>query len=318
MKNPSDRAGVLLGWLEELAGDVPHLEVVERHRPYWSQRKAATAPVIEASWPTIVARVRLLIRELMRDELFAQTLGYDCVDNHGEGTTPQFELDHRLGKGDLWDSDTYDWAEGEWSEDDLCDVIEVFHDLAARPIGGWVHDYDRSWHPLRFSRKSGQALYRWRINQLLATTVWPMRIADEGEDIGRMIQPAPEGVVELVHEAMAGSSGPTRDDVTHAIALFRSRGATRSDKRSAVGALAGVLERRRALLKQELWRKDEGALFQIANEFDVRHRDAKQRTDYDDAFLEWIFYFYLGTVNLTNRLIARQAAGDADGTSPFD
>jgi hypothetical protein len=43
------------------------------------------------------------------------------------------------------------------------------------------------------------------------------------------------------------------------------------DRRSAAITLAGVLEERRALLKAELLRDDEGALFQIANRFAIRH-----------------------------------------------
>lgn len=50
-----------------------------------------------------------------------------------------------------------------------------------------------------------------------------------------------------------------------------------------------MLERQRALLKVELLAKDEGALFQIANTFDLRHRDATQQIAYDGAFLDWVF-----------------------------
>ena len=71
-------------------------------------------------------------------------------------------------------------------------------------------------------------------------------------------------------------------------------------------ALARVLESRRPLLKRELLRKDEGALFNIANEFDVRHRTSKQQGDYDEVFLDWVFWWYLATVELTDRLVARQ------------
>ena len=90
------------------------------------------------------------------------------------------------------------------------------------------------------------------------------------------------------------------------MALFRSRGVTREDKRSAAVALARVLEDRRDLLKAELLSKDEGSLFQIANQFDVRHRRADQRPNYDEAYLDWIFWWYLATVELTDRLLARQ------------
>jgi hypothetical protein len=62
-------------------------------------------------------------------------------------------------------------------------------------------------------------------------------------------------------------------------------------------------------LKAELLTKDEGALFTIANQFAVRHQRANQRGDYDSAFLDWLFWWYLDTVQLTDQLLARQASG---------
>lgn len=104
--------------------------------------------------------------------------------------------------------------------------------------------------------------------------------------------------------------------IDHAIALFRQRGASVEDKRSACKDLADVLENRRPLLRKQLRSKDEGALFQIANEFAVRHHDGKQHVDYaQEQFLDWIFWIYLATVELSNRLMARSPAlkqvGDA-------
>ncbi len=69
-----------------------------------------------------------------------------------------------------------------------------------------------------------------------------------------------------------------------------------------------VLEERRSPLKAELQRRDEGALFQIANEFAVRHQRDGQRGDYDEAFRDWVFWWYLATIELTDRIIARDAA----------
>lgn len=99
-----------------------------------------------------------------------------------------------------------------------------------------------------------------------------------------------------------------KDEVAHAIALFRARSAGASERRSATVVLAGVLEQRRRLLKEELLRKDESALFQIANGFALRHRRDDQRSDYDPIFLDWIFWWYLATIDLTNQLVVRQAA----------
>ena len=100
-------------------------------------------------------------------------------------------------------------------------------------------------------------------------------------------------------------------ETAHAIALFRSHHASRETKRSAVSALARILEQNRGLLRQELLTKDEGALFHLANSFDIRHSNDKQQGDYDEAFLDWVFWWFLGTVELLNRLRAR---GEAPGT----
>jgi hypothetical protein len=109
---------------------------------------------------------------------------------------------------------------------------------------------------------------------------------------------------ELIVSALAPGR-PAAEPVRHAIALFRARGAGREEKRSACVALAAVLEQRRRQIKTELLTKDEGALFQIANQFDVRHRNADQRADYDETYLDWIFWWYLATVELTDRLAER-------------
>lgn len=300
--SPSDPASAPLAWLRELLDDVSLLPQVERPRPYWSQKVGGVAAPTE-SWPSVVHRVRGLVNEFLGDHFFAETIGIGCVDHDSEGgSSPQLELGTRVGKPDLWVT-----ADVDWSESDLCDFVEVFHDLAARPTRGWFHDYDNcGFHPTCFSRKSGQALYRWRINRLLEATSLDLRIADDGEDVGRMIRVAPTGVGTLTHAVLDSVPLSNREEVFHAIALYRARGSGREQQRSAIVSLAGVLEQRRALLKAELLRKDEASLFEIANRFDLRHRREDQCADYDDAFLEWIFYWYLATVHLTNQLIDRQ------------
>jgi hypothetical protein len=89
---------------------------------------------------------------------------------------------------------------------------------------------------------------------------------------------------------------------------------TRQALGSAILALTQVLEKRRRLLKASLFRDDEVALFVIANKFDLRHLDEKQHTDYDPAFLDWVFWWYLATVELTDRLLARRR-GQAAATA---
>lgn len=296
-----------LSWLEELASVADHLPREARPRPYWSQRRDdRTLPSLK-SREAATRRARQLVDEMLGEHFFAETLGYDCVDGNGDhGTSPQDELDRRVGKPHLWDVDTE-----EWDEDDMCDFVEVFHDLASRPTGGWFHSYGGcGWHPSGFNRRSGQALYRWRMNEVLNNSVLDVRIADAGEDIGRMVRVAPHDLGELVDDVL-NEPGPERDELAHAIALFRSRSSTREERRSAVVGLARILEGRRALLKEELLTKDEGDLFSIANRFDLRHKRADQKADYADEYLEWIFYWYLSTVRLTDQLLTRQEGAPA-------
>lgn len=40
--------------------------------------------------------------------------------------------------------------------------------------------------------------------------------------------------------------------------------------------------------------------------FHIRHQDVKQKRDYDEFYLDWIFWLYLSTIELTNRVIDEQ------------
>ena len=170
---------------------------------------------------------------------------------------------------------------------------------------GWFHSYGAcGFHPSRFARSSGQRIYRWRVNRILEASTADLRLADEGEDVGRMRRVLSDELDPLA-SAMAEEMADTEPEVPHAIALFRRHHASREDRRSAVVALARVLEDRRRLIRRELLRRDEGALFDIANKFDLRHRRADQMTNYGDEYLDWIFHWYLATIVLLERMRAR-------------
>ena len=66
--------------------------------------------------------------------------------------------------------------------------------------------------------------------------------------------------------------------------------------------------------------KDEGDLFNIANNFTIRHLNEKQKGNYDSAIWhQWMFYVNLSTIHVITRLMnrkARQAAGKAMLSSP--
>ncbi len=289
-------------WLEALLEALPDLPQASKPKPHWSQRQPShsTAPV-EPDLDSLARRIQRQISEFGGMHWFAQQLGYECVDGNGDtGVTINDVLDERLGKGHL----ATPWRPSEWSLDDVCDIIEIHHDLAARPTGSWFHDYmGCGTHPTKFSVRSGQAVYRWKMNEILDASGFGLRVADDGDDEGRIVVSSPTGLEQLMAQALVENAD---DDVVHAIAMFRARNATRESRRTAVFSLARVLESHRRLLQDALLSKDEGALFDIANNYDIRHRKLDQKTDYDDAFLDWVFYWYLATINLCFELVRRK------------
>ena len=69
------------------------------------------------------------------------------------------------------------------------------------------------------------------------------------------------------------------------------------------------IEYLRPKVKALLTSKDEGDLFNIVNNFGVRHPNELQKTSYDAVWLNWMFYFYLATVHTLLRKIGRDASG---------
>lgn len=65
-------------------------------------------------------------------------------------------------------------------------------------------------------------------------------------------------------------------------------------------------------IKQSELGKDEPALFEIANKVNLRHQDKAQHGDYDPLFFDWIFWWFLATIDLIDRLAARSSTSDSD------
>ena len=304
---PNAPDGAKTAFLAEVVDRASAFRQATAPRPYWAQRRGTSEHSLLRP-EDLRRRFVGVIEELERAGYLDQVFPAVCVDDRDAmHVNPSDILEDRLGVHDLWPvRQSYQ----RWDEDTFYGVIEVLHDLVARPRKRSWHDWNQcGWHWSEFARVPAQALYRWRVNDLLERAGQGLRIADDGEDTGRLVAVTDDARAELASGMAAREDPVSGDRVRHALALFRARGATEHDKRSAIVVLAGVLEERRDLLKAELFRKDEGALFQLANEFALRHRSESQKDDYDVAFLDWVFWWYLATIELSDRLLARQASG---------
>jgi hypothetical protein len=134
-------------------------------------------------------------------------------------TTIDTEMKIRVRKS-LWSEAKFLGTENE----DLWDFIEVLHDLAARPTRGWNHDHnDCGFHPASYSGSQGQVLYRWRINELLSAAACDLRLADSGEDIGRLIRLTTPDESGLLEATIDGTGSSDRETVEHAVSLCRNK-----------------------------------------------------------------------------------------------
>ncbi|WP_318653734.1 hypothetical protein [Streptomyces sp. VITNK9] len=292
-------------WLTELVSRAAELRHAAEPRPYWPQRQGRGLSHDGSTSRDTRRDFARIISDFADNGYLVEVFGEECVDDPNDLPDASQVIDRRLGIPDLWPL-----APETWDEDTFFGLIEVFHDLVSRPRTRRFHSWNMcGWHHSEFHNGPARILYRGKVNQLLREAGIEYELAAEGEDLGRLVAVTDDARSALVHRALNDSAPDITTRIRHAIALFRGRDTTVESKRSAIVTLAGVLEERRALLKDQLGKPDEGALFEIANRYDLRHRKADQRGDYDEAFLDWIFWWYLATVELTNRLIASRTPG---------
>jgi hypothetical protein len=235
---------------------------------------------------------------------FAEQFGFWCVDEdviHGKlGGDIEARMLFSLGKKGLWPV-SHKWS--SYSEEDLFSVVEFMFDHISKPLTGTIHQYGGcGMHWETFDSAAGQGEYRATMNLLLGRYGDGYELSPDGEVMER----APDGTANLLTTPLPHDDSNIQSRVQSAITKFRQRRATADDRRDAVRDLADVLEYLRPQAKSVLAKKDDGALFQIANEFGIRHHNPAQKTDYDQAiWLSWMFYFYLATIHAVVRMIEK-------------
>jgi hypothetical protein len=253
--------------------------------------------------------------ELRAQQYFQEAEGCHC-DNCGRittgsmGASPEDFVHRRLLRDGLWPFKARLYV--KYTEDDLFDIIELLHDLVSRPLGRARSGCDDDYCPASvcdlFDSRRGRAEFRTRINEIVASYGGGWELTEAGE-----IVPAVEpGLAALLAAATPTSTAQARSDlVSEAVRIYRSRGSSLVDRQGAVRMLADLLEELRPEARRLLNRPDESDLFELANRFGIRHRNAKQKTEYDaNIWTSWCFYYYLATVHALLNLIARESADD--------
>lgn len=115
----------------------------------------------------------------------------------------------------------------------------------------------------------------------------------------------------IAGEVSAKFDATSRTRVLAAIEKYLSGKGTRSQRRDAVRDLGDVLEHYRDEAKALLG-PDENDLFNILNNFDIRHHNETQKANYDPVWLAALFYHYLNMIHVLGSLMERR-----DGQTSF-
>jgi hypothetical protein len=122
------------------------------------------------------------------------------------------------------------------------------------------------------------------------------------------IQSRIEAGFEKLFEAPLPSldSANIEEKISHAKAKFRNARSSLEDRREAIRNLADVLEFLRPQIREYIFSPDESDLFNIVNNFGIRHHNSKQKVRYDKSiWCSWMFYFYLATIHAIMRFIQK-------------
>lgn len=236
------------------------------------------------------------------DGYFHQAFGFSCVDmGDVDGAVRDVPLAILLSlrKKGLWP--ICDRASG-YSEDDLFDMIEFLFQHVSKPVSGHMHSYNNcGMHWETFNRRDGQIHFCEQINTVLSHYRGRFELSEKGEVLQR-----PEvGFEQLIEADLPTAEAGITSRVEAAVTKYRRHGATIDDRRQAVRDLADVLEFLRPRMKEALTSADEGDLFNIANNFGIRHHNDRQKTGYDAAlWLSWMFYYYLATIHVIVRKLS--------------
>lgn len=274
-----------------------------RERGYYSIRTGKNPDGARLNIDNLKRLIKSVYSSLSDKGYFQEYFGYECVDEgmvRGKlGDDINGALLVGIRKDNLWP--IYDNIIN-YTEDDLFDIIEYIFDHTSKGIDGYYHNFANcGYHYSTFNKQDGQSDYRNAINPILGIYEQGYVLSEEGE----ILQLPEAGMAPLI-DANLPSYDPDNVDnrVNKAVNRFRKHRASLEDRRYALRDLADVLEFLRPKVKNIITNKDEADIFNLANNFGIRHHNEKQKSNYDTAiWYSWMFYYYLATIHACIRLL---------------
>ncbi|WP_202390145.1 hypothetical protein [Tsuneonella aeria] len=277
-------------------------------RQYYSVRTAKNPADAQLTFELLKTMFQSVYSQLSGKDYFHEAFGFYCVDAEDvPGTVGSDVANYVLfrTRKQLWPiPDHID----ELGESDLFDLIEFLFDHVSKPLEGSFHSHmGCGMHWETFDKEAGRTEYCSMLNPLLASYGPGFELNNRGE----IMQTGPRELGNLLRADPPSEDGTVRSRIRAAVDCFQRYGSSIEDRRHAVRDLADVLEKLRPRAKTVLRSKDEDDLFNLANNFGIRHLNDRQKSDYDPAvWLSWMFYHYLATIFAVLHLLERKPKGE--------
>lgn len=293
-------------FLEDIAAHSEDFPTYMGPKILFSKRKEPKNREPFLTVPETIDSFERVVRDLRERGYLNELFGDSCPDSVDMELSPQEVLADRYSVSRIWPIESTTRAGQNLAP--FLDLIEALDDLVRAPIVRSWHSFgEPHWDNSETSRWRGQEIYRWEVNRVLEKSELPYVIVSHGADAGYVAERFEADFADLANELMEIDNDGLKNRIDIAIALFRNRSGGRESKNSACVKLAGILEERGKILKENLDKPDERDLFKIANNFALRHRRDNQKDDYAPEFLDWIFWTYMATISLTEKLIKRDS-----------
>jgi hypothetical protein len=200
------------------------------------------------------------------------------------------------------------WYDQDRTEDHVFDALEFLYDHVSRPgeLVWMTTETNYSYQDYgTYDEKAGQTEFRGKANVFLSD----YKSGYELSDGGIVLALGTDGLQHILAADIVPYDEANVDSkVRNAIVKWRNRHLSLDERKIAIRELADVFEwlKKAKSLSAVLDRKDESAIFDLANNFAIRHHDPKQKANYDEAiWYSWIFHFYLATYHAAIRLLIR-------------
>lgn len=280
------------------------------NRQYYSVRTGKNPLASQWDLPILLKLFNDLYTNFEVKGYLQEAFGYLCVD---DGDVPgtlgkdiEAQILRKVRKQDLWPINKTCM---NYSEDDLFDIIEFLYDYVSKPLDGTYHSWNNcGWHYNKFDPDTGRQEFRSEINEILREYKDGYELSVAGEILA---------LPERGQESLLNATLPVYDPdnvekrVEGAKLKFRRYRSSIEDRRDAIRDLSDVLEFLRPKLKLVITKSDENDIFNIANNFGIRHHNDSQKTDYEKSiWYSWMFYYYLATIHAVLRLIQNNTQED--------